>query len=332
MNRIEHLVTLGARLKELTPNSDIVSTAYAHNNWFVPEFVTYAIHAIANEMLSEKRLNEWLKQYQLQDINKSVGLIFAGNIPLAGFHDFLCCYVFGADMRIKLSSKDKVLFPHILSLLAETDSSVLQKVQIVDKLENFDAVIATGSDNSNRYFEYYFKKYPSILRRNRNSVAILNGEETTADLEALANDVFLYFGMGCRSVSKVYIPEGYDVRKLFPPFETYKWMFNHTAYMNNYDYKRTLFLLNSAPHLASNFLMIAESTQLASPISVLHYEVYKNTSALNERIASQSDNIQCIVSKDAIYPGSIPYGHSQHPELWDYADGADTIKFLIGLG
>ncbi len=335
MRAIENLVVLGKRLSNSEEVMDKIATAENKNPWFVPRFVFSAFDAITKEMLDEKKLKEWLEKYEMKTVNKTIGLIFAGNIPLVGFHDFLCCYVSGCNMKIKLSSKDDDLFLFVLKLLEEIDPDIKTKVEIVDKLKDFDAVIATGSDNTNRYFEYYFRNYPKILRKNRNSVAILTGEETESDLEKLADDVFMYFGFGCRNVSKLYVPTGYDLTQLFPRFETnYKWLHNHNKFMNNYDYNRTLLMLNKTPHLSNEFLMLVENPAIHSSIATLNYSFWHDENVLNSLLNQNADRIQCVVSKQ---PGqwnitsSVEFGKAQHPQLWDYSDGTDTLKFLIDM-
>ena len=332
---IEHLVELGKRLKTSETLQDDIITAGHKNTWFTPTFVQLAIDAIAKDMLNEHNLNKWLEYYEQNDnlrpVNKTIGLIFAGNIPLVGFHDFLCCYVAGCKVKVKLSSKDDTLFSTVLNILFEIDPEAAGKIQIVDTLKDFDAVIATGSDNTNRHFEYYFRNYPKILRKNRNSVAILTGEETTEQLELLADDIFLYFGFGCRNVSKLYVPAGYDLTILFPRFGKYKWLHQHGKYMNNYDYNRTLLLLNKTPHLANEFIALVENESIPSPISNLHYQFWQDEKLLNEHLAANADKIQCIVSGDNSRWALVPFGQSQSPQLWDYADGVDTMKFLLSL-
>ena len=237
-------------------------------------------------------------------------------------------------MKIKLSSKDDELFPFVLQMLIEIDPPLKDRVGIVERLKDFDAVIATGSDNTNRYFEYYFRNYPKILRKNRNSIAILTGEESDLDLEKLADDIFLYFGFGCRNVSKLYVPVGYDVRVLFPHLKKYAWLHQHGKYMNNYDYNRTILLLNKTEHLANEFIMLQESPSIPSPISVLYYEYWHDENVLKTKLKESADKIQCIVSGQPErwkFPSSVRFGRSQRPELWDYADGVDTLEFLTRL-
>jgi hypothetical protein len=333
-DKIENLVELGKRIKTVSALQESIITAGHKNPWFTPEFVHYAINAIADEMLNEDKLRQWLGRYDLHEVNKTVGLIFAGNIPLVGFHDFLCCYVAGCKLKIKLSSKDDTLFNEVLDVLFEIDPTAKDRVEIIDTLKDFDAVIATGSDNTNRHFEYYFRKYPKILRKNRNAVAILTGEEQPQDMDLLADDIFLYFGFGCRNVSKIFVPVGYDITKLFPHFEKYKWLHQHGKYMNNYDYNRTLLLLNKTPHLADEIIAIVENESIPSPISTLHYQYWHDENVLNTVLKKNAEKIQCVVSAEPErwkLPASVRFGQSQHPELWDYADGVDTLAFLLAL-
>ncbi|MDB5282915.1 MAG: hypothetical protein JWO06_1990 [Bacteroidota bacterium] len=330
---IGNLIELGKRLKVSDELPDIFDLAESRNPWFTKKFLNYALDAVVNDMLSEAQFLKWLPG-ELPVVNKTVGLIFAGNLPLVGLHDFLCCYVLGCKMKIKLSSKDDELFPFILKKLQEIDKGLAERVEVVDRLKDFDAVIATGSDNTNRYFEYYFRNYPKILRKNRNSIAILTGEETAEDLEKLADDIFLYFGFGCRNVSKLYVPQGYDIKILFPHFAKYSWLHQHGKFMNNYDYNRTILLLNKTAHLANEFIMIVESPSIPSPISVLHYEVWNDENLLKLNLKENGDKIQCVVSAEPKrwnFPSSVSFGQSQHPALWDYADNVNTIDFLTQL-
>ena len=235
-------------------------------------------------------------------------------------------------MKIRLSSKDDELFPFVLDTLAAIDPSSRETIALVDTLKDFDAVVATGSNNTNRYFEYYFRSYPKILRRNRNSVAILTGDETPEQLDALADDIFLYFGFGCRNVSKLFVPAGYDVKQLFPVFEKkYKWLHNHNKYMNNYDYNRTLLMLNKTPHLANEFIMLIENAAIPSSIATLHYETWHDDRVVNTQLKHHVADIQCLVaaSPDRWSLPSVAFGQSQKPGLADYADGVDTLGFLF---
>lgn len=333
---VEILVKLGRRLKQSGKIQEKIAAAERKNPWFVKQFVQNAFDTVCHEMLNEEKLQQWRSEYNLKEVKRTIGLIFAGNIPLVGFHDFLCGYVACAKMKIKLSSKDDELFPAVLAELFSIDTSAKTRIQLVDKLENFNAVIATGSNNTNRYFEYYFRDYPKILRHNRNSVAVLSGSETAEELEKLSDDIFLYFGLGCRNVSKIFIPKGYDVTSLFPHFEKkYKWLHSHSKYMNNYDYHRTILLLNKTPHYANEFVMLAENYSIASSIATLHYEYWHDMNLLTTSLKSHSSEIQCVVANEELnLPPSIQqvkFGQAQRPQLRDYADGMDIIKFLLGL-
>jgi hypothetical protein len=331
---IKNLSALGERLRNSGDLEQTAVKASLKNPWFVPRFVDYALNAVIDQMLSEANLRQWLGGYEVKPIDKTIGLIFAGNIPLVGFHDFLCCYVTGCKMKIRLSGKDDVLFSFILKELESIDTALQARVEVVETLKGFDAVIATGSDNTNRSFEYYFRNYPKILRKNRNSVAILTGSESPGELDALNEDIFLYFGFGCRNVSKIYVPAGYDFVGLFPHFERYAWLHNENKYLNNYDYNRTLLLLNKTPHFSNDFVMLTENQSIASPISMVYYEYWHDEKVLNTQLKLNADKIQCIVSSN---PGkwtaasSVQFGQSQHPALWDYADSVDTIRFLLNL-
>lgn len=335
--RIGYLVALADKMRDSELLEAVIQRTATLNPFFTSDFTHAAIQAITEQMLDEEKLTPWLSAYELpaQDPATRIGIIMAGNIPLVGFHDFLCVYLLGHPMQIKLSGKDDLLFPVVFDMLCKIDTGLPARSRIVDKLQEYDAVIATGSNNSYRYFEYYFRDKPKILRKNRNSVAILTGRETDAELVALADDIFMYFGFGCRNVSKLYVPEGYDITRLFPHFDKYQWMFNHTKYMNNYDYNRTILLLNKTPHLANEIVMIQEQTAIASPVSMLYYERYNEAERLKEEIEQHIGEIQCVVGNAEIGQmlnlDVVPFGASQKPSLVDYADGVDILTFLTGL-
>jgi len=339
-DRIEVLVKLGEQLRTDENLDTVFAKAAAYNPWFTVGFCRFAVDAIIDKMLAADKLKQWISRYEVAEDGKTVktiGIIMAGNLPLVGFHDFLCAYVSGCHMKLKLSGKDDVLFPYVYDKLMQIDPSLSDRATIIERLEGFDAVIATGSNNTNRYFEYYFRDYPKILRRNRSSIAIITGEETDEELYGLADDIFMYFGLGCRNVSKLYLPEGYDVTRLFPYFGKYKWMHDHSKYMNNYDYNRTLLLMNKTPHLANEFIMLQENTAISSPVSVLYYEVYKkDVKSVLVGLSSHIDNIQCVVSSSSSSMGNefsdiVKFGNTQMPELWDYADNVDTLLFIFSL-
>ncbi len=334
MDTLSRLETLRKNLNNDERLKQLIQTAEAHNPWFVPVFVKESVDAIVNGILEPSVVSEWLRDYHLKKVNKTVGLICAGNIPLVGFHDLLCCYITGCRVKLKLSSKDDVLMLRVAEIMKESDPDFAEGLQIADKLHEIDAVIATGSDNTNRYFEYYFRKHPSILRKNRNSVAVLNGNETEEELRLLADDIFLYFGFGCRNVSKLYVPVGYDVRLLFPLFTKYSWLHQHTKYMNNYDYQRTILLMNKTPHYANEFVMLLENKSISSPITTLHYEYWHDKNILSTHLRENQESIQCIVSSIADqfeFSSTEKFGKAQYPGPSDYADGIDTLAFLLNL-
>jgi hypothetical protein len=264
---------------------------------------------------------------------KKVAVVMAGNIPLVGFYDFMCVLISGNIFIGKLSSQDKFLLPAIAKELTNIEPSVSKYIVFTEeRLPAFVAVIATGSNNSSRYFEYYFGKYPHIIRKNRNSIAILNGKESKEDIDFLADDIFLYFGLGCRNVTKIFVPEGYDFTMLKKALRKYKDCLSmHSKYMNNYDYNKSIFLINQIPHTDLGFCLLKEDVSIASPISVLNYEYYINISDVINSISINRDNIQCLVAGKTYTNYTVPFGKSQQPELFDYADGVDTMEFLISL-
>ena len=323
----------GVLLNDLYFNAfvDLIELSQSHNGWYTQEQVYFAIQSWA-EALTEVHLTNWLATYDLNQINpKTVGLILAGNIPLVGFHDFLSVLISGHKVLVKTSSNDQHLLPFLANYLIAIEPNLKNNITFIDgKLENFDAVIATGSNNTARYFEYYFKDKPSIIRKSRNSVAILNGHETTAQLIALGDDIFRYFGLGCRNVSKLFVPKGYDFSAFFEAIFEYQDMIHYEKYANNYDYNKAVFLMSNFKLLDNGFLTIKEDTSHASPISSVFYEYYDNLEEVENRLLTDQDHIQCIVSNDLI-KNSIPFGTTQKPELWDYSDGIDTISFLIKI-
>lgn len=307
--------------------------AFANNGWFIPQHIDFAIKAIS-ERLTKKNLEHWLAKYELPDINptpKTIGIIMAGNIPLVGFHDFLSILISGNNVMAKLSSQDSFLPRHIAEKLIHIDPRFSQHIRFEEKLKNMDAVIATGSDNTSRYFEYYFGKYPHIIRKNRTACAILNGTETQEDFANLGKDIFAYFGLGCRNVSKIYVPKGYEFAELIRGISTNDYVMDNHKYANNYYYNKSIFLVNQEPHLDAGFCLLQQNAGLVSPTSVVFYEFFGNTDELENILASQKEKIQCLVSKHGWFEGSFPFGKAQEPELWDYADNIDTIRFLTSL-
>ena len=309
---------------------DLIHLSQSHNGWYTPEQVYYAINSWA-EALTEENLDQWLSAYTFDasQNKKTVALILAGNIPLVGFHDFLSVLITGNKALIKTSSNDQHLLPFLAKYLVFADETLKDKITFVEgKLENFDTVIATGSNNTSRYFEYYFKDKPSIIRKNRNSVAVLNGQESKEDLEALGEDIFRYFGLGCRNVSKLFVPKGYVFDSFFEAIFKYQDVIHYEKYANNYDYNKAVFLMSNFKLLDNGFLTIKEDASYASPISSVFYEFYDNLEDLQNRLENDAEQIQCIASNN-LTKNSIAFGQSQKPQLWDYADNVDTITFLL---
>lgn len=333
--RIAALTTLGKQLGEQTPQLEqVVHQACINNLWFTPNGVADALTSIANNYLSEQKLHQWLNGYKVQNMpekSKKIGLVMAGNIPLVGFHDFLCVFICGHQAQIKLSAKDSYLFPYIANLLLKINAETANYISITDRLQGFDAVIATGSNNSARYFDYYFGKYPHVIRKNRSALAILSGNETPKDLTLLGTDIFQYFGLGCRNVSKIMVPKGYDLSFLLHNLEQYAYAMQHNKYKNNYDYYYSVYLLNGMIHFASDFLILLENSAVSSPVGVLHYEFYENEDDLNNKLIEQQEQIQCIVAATGTKGNFIPFGQAQQPKLWDYADNVDTMQFLLNI-
>lgn len=312
--------------------SALISAAHQYNAWFTPQSAQMAVRAIAG-MLNKRDLEKWLQNESGNaELNmRSIGLILAGNIPIVGFHDILCVLASGHKALIKLSSQDQKFIPYILEKLIEIEPAFERQISFIDRLKDFDAVIATGSNNTSRYFDYYFSKVPHIIRKNRNSVAVLNGRESREDLKALGHDIFDYFGLGCRNVSKIYVPKGYDFRTFFESIEEFKAVADHHKYNNNYDYNKSIFLVNLDKHLDNGFLLLKEDSRFVSPLAVLYYEEYQSLEEVGLELIKNEDLIQAIVSNSELPLSTLPFGQSQCPGLFDYADGVDTMKFLREL-
>lgn len=326
-NRIEILQTLKEYLTDKNHDWEAVKQrASIANGWFTPEFIDTAVKNIVTSFLDEQKLQAWINHYHIDDnINpKNVGIVMAGNIPLVGFHDFLAVFIAGHKQTIKLSSKDDILMKHIVEKMFHWNREANQQIVFATMLKGCDAYIATGSNNSARYFDYYFAKYPSIIRRNRTSAAILSGNETAAVLEKLADDIHIYFGLGCRNVTKIYVPEHYDFVPLLQSFAGYKYFTDHNKYRNNYDYNLSLLILNNRFYMTNESIILVENLSLFSPIAQLNYEFYTNTDEVIKALRT-SEDVQCIAGTD------LPFGQSQSPSLMDYADGVDTMQFLLTL-
>ena len=309
----------------------LILLSQSHNGWYTPENVYFAVQSWA-KALSENNLEIWLSKYDFSDLkSKSVAIILAGNIPLVGFHDFLSVLISGHSVLVKTSSNDQKLLPFLSNYLIAIDPKIGDYINFVDgKLEGFDAVIATGSNNTSRYFEYYFKSKPSIIRKSRNSVAIINGHETKEQMIALGEDIFRYFGLGCRNVSKIFVPKNYNFDAFFNGMFPYQDVIKYEKYANNYDYNKAVFLMSNFDLLDNEFLTIKEDMSYASPISSVFYEYYENLEALKLSLERDNERIQCVVSNH-LTQNSIAFGETQKPNLWDYADNVDTLEFLIKL-
>jgi hypothetical protein len=309
----------------------LIELSQSHNGWFTPEQVYFSIQSWA-KALTEENIEKWLSNYDITKVNsKTVGLIMAGNIPLVGFHDFLSVIIVGHKALVKTSSNDQHLIQFLANYLISVNSNISAFIEFTDgKLGSFDAVIATGSNNTARYFDYYFKNKPSIIRKNRNSVAVLNGTESHNDLVNLGEDIFRYFGLGCRNVSKLFVPKNYNFDAFFKAIYKYKDVIYYEKYANNYDYNKAVFLMSNFKLLDNEFLTIKEDTSYSSPISSVFYEYYDSLDELQFQLQNDSDQIQCVVSNNLIQ-NSIVFGQTQQPNLWDYADNVDTICFLIEI-
>lgn len=332
-NRIEAFVELGKQVKSLSPEdlNAWARVASSRNPWFNEENVSCAIKGIST-LLEEQYLREWLYPYKLKHVTpKKVGVVMAGNIPMVGFHDFLSVLISGHHLLAKLSSDDEALIKKLADMLVGIEPAFANRMEFVPLLKQADAIIATGSDNTARYFEYYFASRPNIIRKNRSSIGILTGHEEADDLQALGEDVFRYFGLGCRNVSKVFVPEGYVFDRFFESVNTWERIVDHHKYQNNYDYNKSILLVNRVHHFDNGFLLVQESEGIVSPISVLYYETFKSLPDLRQRLTNLRDKTQCIVSAHGWLEGSIPFGEAQCPLPWDYADGVDTLDFLQKL-
>ena len=348
-NRIQAFATLGNLLKEVGENNiktdnidktllkleQAVVDAVNYNGWFVEDNVRYMLASIG-ESLAKLNLEKWIEPYKEglshgKNIN-TIGVVLAGNVPIVGFHDFLSVLISGNKILIKLSSDDNKLLPIIAELLIDTEPAYKGMIEFTgDRLTNFDAIIATGSNNTSRYFEYYFGKYPNIIRKNRSSVALLTGNETEEDLQNISKDIFMYYGLGCRNVSHIMIPEGYDISNMLRIFSKNENVTINHKYFNNYEYNKAIYLVNSTKHFDTGNLLLTEDSRYSSPVSVIHYSYYNDIVSVSRLLEINCAEIQCVVSKSDLVKNAVLPGFSQSPQLWDYADGIDTIQFLIDL-
>ncbi|WKN45277.1 acyl-CoA reductase [Tunicatimonas pelagia] len=332
-DRIRVFAAVGTVLKNLDKNeqNELVQRARSDNAWFTEENVLLAKEGL-QRYLSEEKLRQWVTDLPTQPSSvKKIGLVMAGNIPWVGFHDLLTVLISGQHAMIKLSSQDSFLMRYIINIITELEPQLASLITVVDKLNTADAIIATGGDNTSRYFEYYFAKYPHIIRKNRTGVAVLSGHETEKELNALGEDIFRYFGLGCRNVSKIFVPEEYNFESLFRTLEAYQTVAHHHKYNNNYDYNKSIYLVNREPFLDTGFALFRQSDQLVSPISVVYYEPYQNQNELTQKLLANEEKTQCVVAQESIYPNQknyVPFGQAQQPKLWDYADGVNTLKFV----
>jgi len=328
---LHHRIDIMVRLGEYMQNDNeifksIKQKAQFENPWFTQEFIDLAVDNITNNFLQKDKLETWAKKYNVKDVAaKNIGIVMSGNIPLVGFHDLLSVFISGHNAAIKPSSKDEVLIKHLVQKMIEWDERVTQKIFFAFQLKGCDAYIATGSNNSARYFEYYFNKYPSIIRRNRTSLAVIDNTETKSELEKLADDIQTYFGLGCRNVTKLYVPSEYDFIPLLNALKKYDYFLDFHKYKHNYDYQLALLIMNSKFYMNNSSILLTENLSSFSPVSQMNYEYYSNIDSLDERLKSD-DDIQCIVGHNF-----LNFGMSQSPQLNDYADGIDTMKFLSEL-
>ncbi|MEK9603024.1 MAG: acyl-CoA reductase [Flavobacteriaceae bacterium] len=334
-DRIKSIERLGHYLRHIskenssyTPFFDAIKKAELQNGWFKEEDCLLAIRSWGNALLPEK-ISQWVNPYQFEENtdSKTIALIMAGNIPLVGLHDLISIWISGHKALVKCASKDSILIPFIVG----TDPLLKSLTAFTDeKLKGFDAVIATGSNNAARYFDHYFSKFPHIIRKNKNAVAVLDGTESTADLEGLGKDILQYYGLGCRNVSKLYLPKEYDLNQIFGGLYPHAKIIQMNKYANNYDYNKAVYLMSEFDFLENGFFMLKEGKDLSSPIATANYEYYDLLKPLEKHLENEQDNIQCIVSNLKL-PGAVRFGEAQNPELWDYADGVDTLDFLKSL-
>ncbi|MGW9686168.1 acyl-CoA reductase [Flagellimonas sp. 2504JD1-5] len=342
--RLKAFVKLGNYLKDFCENhnsdsqteflslNEALTRARQQNSWFTQENLIHALNHWSS-LLTKSSLTQWTSRYTLKQLTepKTIAVVMAGNIPLVGFHDFICILLSGHKVLAKTSSNDKILLPFLSDFLIQQEPELKDAIKFTDgKFEQFDAVIATGSNNTSRYFEYYFGKKPNIIRKNRNAVAVLTGNESEEQLKALGEDIFRYWGLGCRNVSKIFVPKNYDFDQLFNALFNFKDIINHTKYANNYDYNKAVYLMSEFKILDNGFLILKEDESFSSPIASLFHEFYDSEEVLKQELVKSEEDIQCIVSH-GMFDHEIAFGETQKPKLDDYADGVDTMKFLLEL-
>lgn len=334
--RLDTLAQLGEHLlgKDEYLEAVMARTKY-HNPWFTIENQEKAVKAIATQFLQKEKLEKWVGGYEMKEpgTSKWVGLVMAGNIPLVGFHDVLSVFVSGHKSRIKLSEKDQYLLPYFIKLMTQFNGEAAGYFEVVNRMSDMDVVIATGSNNSSRYFEAYFGKYPHIIRRNRNAIAILDGTESKEEVQNLGRDIFRFFGLGCRNVSKIYLPKGYKIEGLMEQLHDYRDLIRHDKYKNNFDYNLALVMMNRTKYWNNGCVILTESESIASRIAMLHFEEYDDLGILSNELQKRRDEIQVIVSKSPVEGiPSVGFGEAQSPTLNDYPDGVDVMEFLLGVG
>ncbi len=326
--RIKILTELGKYILSNDPAWQTAKqVAYQKNPWFTEAFVDLSATHIATQFLTEEHLAKWARHYFLDDqiTPRTVGIVMAGNIPLVGFHDFLSVFISGHKQRVKCSSKDQILLEHLIHKMAQWNPAVREKVELAEMLKDCDAYIATGSDHTSRYFDYYFGRYPSVIRKNRTSVAVLNGNENEQDLELLSDDIMQYFGLGCRNVTQIFVPGNYNFVPLLNALKKYSYFFDHHKYRNNYDYQLAIYLMNNQYYMTNDCIVMVENNNPFSPIGTLHYSYYQTQEEVLHNLTGD-ERIQAIVNTK-----HIPFGQAQKPQLMDYADGVDLMQFLLTL-
>lgn len=329
-NFVEILTELGNQFSAAQNNPEWIkctSDAYMYNPWFSLEQQAIAFNSWSEALKTEK-VETWIKDIKPSTEPKKVGIIMAGNIPMVGLHDLLCVLISGNNAVVKLSSQDETLMKRVIQSLIEIEPLLESRITITERLNGLDGLIATGSNNSARYFEYYFKNVPHIIRKNRNSVAVITGNETEEEKYNLGKDIFTYYGMGCRNVTHLFLPKDYDLVNLIPSFHAFEEVVNHNKYANNYTYHKAILLMNLTPHIDTGYLLMREDAKIYAPVSILNYTYYDNESHLQNMLDDEKNNIQCICGTDTKY---IPFGKSQFPELTDYADGVNTFEFLANI-
>nr|WP_223653884.1 acyl-CoA reductase [Hymenobacter psoromatis] len=329
-SRLAAFAALGRRLATLADAeiTDLAARARNQNAWFDLPNVRTALAGVAH-LLAEPALSHWASRYRAEPPTpRQVGVVMAGNIPLVGFHDLLCVLLSGHSLLAKLSKDDTVLMLWIIQELTTIEPAFGERIQVMERLNAADAFIATGSDNTARYFEFYFKSRPHLIRRNRTSLAVLTGHETGEEMTLLGADIFQYYGLGCRNVSKLYVPAGYDFVPLLDALQPWQTVLNQHKFQNNYDYNKSIMLVNAVPHFDNGFLLLTESAALVSPISVVHYATYAQEIDLLDQLTNVAAQTQALVSAGGRYAGSVSFGQAQHPGVADYADGIDTMEFL----